>query len=64
MAIKAIVSFNQKLGQPNYGSVGVGCSVEVELDSSLLDKDLSLLKTSSGEKTFGRKCVKKPYYKE
>ena len=39
MAIKAIVSFNQKLGQPNYGSVGVGCSVEVELDSSLLDKD-------------------------
>ena len=39
MAIKAIVSFNQKLGQPNYGSVGVGCSVEVELDSSLVEKD-------------------------
>jgi hypothetical protein len=39
MAIKAIVSFNQKLGQPNYGSVGVGCSVEVELDSALLEKD-------------------------
>ena len=32
MAIKAIVSFTQKLGQPDYGSVGAGCEIEVELD--------------------------------
>ena len=31
MAIKANVSFTQKLGQPDFGSVGAGCSIEVEL---------------------------------
>ena len=39
MAIKANVSFTQKLGQPDFGSVGAGCSIEVELDSMLLAKD-------------------------
>ena len=39
MAIKANVSFTQKLGQPDFGSVGTGCSLEVELDSTLLAKD-------------------------
>ena len=39
MAIKANVSFTQKLGQPDFGSVGAGCSIEVELDSTLLSKD-------------------------
>ena len=39
MPIKANVSFTQKLGQPDFGSVGAGCSIEVELDSTLLSKD-------------------------
>ena len=39
MAIKANVSFTQKLGQPDFGSVGAGCSIEVELDSTFLAKD-------------------------
>ena len=40
MAIKANVSFTQKLGQPDYGSVGAGCTLEIELDASLLERDL------------------------
>ena len=39
MAIKANVSFTQKLGQPDYGSVGAGCTLEIELDASLLERD-------------------------
>ena len=39
MAIRANVSFSQKHGQPDFGSVGAGCSIEVELDSTLLSKD-------------------------
>ena len=39
MAIKANVPFTQKHGQPDFGSVGAGCSIEVELDSTLLSKD-------------------------
>jgi len=39
MAIRANVSFSQKHGQPDFGSVGAGCSIEVELDSTLLAKD-------------------------
>ena len=39
MAIRANVSFTQKHGQPDFGSVGAGCSIEVELDSTLLSKD-------------------------
>jgi hypothetical protein len=39
MAIKAHVSFTQKLGQPDFGSVGAGCTLEIELDASLLERD-------------------------
>jgi len=39
MAIKAHVTFLQKLGQPDYGSVGAGCSLEIELDSHLFERD-------------------------
>jgi hypothetical protein len=39
MAIKANVSFTQKLGQPDFGSVGAGCTLEIELDASLLERD-------------------------
>jgi len=39
MAIRANVSFSQKLGQPDYGSVGAACSLEIELDSHLFERD-------------------------
>ena len=39
MAIRANVSFTKKLGQPDYGSVGAGCSLDVELDSRMLELD-------------------------
>lgn len=39
MAVKATCSFTQKLGQPDFGSVGAGCEIELELDSRLLSQD-------------------------
>jgi len=44
MAIRANVSFSQKHGQPDFGSVGAGCSLEFELDSTLLEKDSTALR--------------------
>ena len=44
MAIKANVSFTQKLGQPDFGSVGVGCSLEFELDPTSLEKNSTALR--------------------
>ena len=44
MAIRANVSFTQKHGQPDFGSVGAGCSLEFELDSTLLEKDSTALR--------------------
>ena len=44
MAIRANVSFSQKHGQPDFGSVGAGCSLEFELDSTLLEKDSAALR--------------------
>ena len=44
MAVRANVSFTQKHGQPDFGSVGAGCSLEFELDSTLLEKDSAALR--------------------
>ena len=44
MAIRANVSFTQKHGQPDFGSVGAGCSLEFELDTTLLEKDSTALR--------------------
>ena len=44
MAIRANVSFSQKHGQPDFGSVGAGCSLEFELDTTLLEKDSTALR--------------------
>ena len=41
MPIRLNVGISKKIGLPDYGSVGASCSVEVELDTSLLGGDLS-----------------------
>ena len=40
MPLKLNVGVSQKVGLPNYGSVGASCNLEMELDASLIEKDL------------------------
>ena len=40
MPLKIEVGFHQKLGQPNYSSVGSSCNVEFQADSCLHTQDL------------------------
>jgi hypothetical protein len=39
MPLKLTVGISKKVGQPNYGSLGALCNVEVELDQSLIFDD-------------------------
>jgi hypothetical protein len=39
MALTVNVGFSQKLGQPDYGSIGASCHVECELDGGVLGHD-------------------------
>jgi hypothetical protein len=38
--LKLNVGVSRKVGQPDYGSVGASCNLELELDSALLERDL------------------------
>jgi hypothetical protein len=38
--MKLNVGVSRKLGLPNYGSVGASCNLELELDATLLERDL------------------------
>jgi hypothetical protein len=40
MPLKLNVGISRKVGLPSYGSVGASCNLELELDASLLEKDL------------------------
>jgi hypothetical protein len=40
MPLKLNVGISKKIGQPDYGSLGASCHVEVELDQSLVFDDL------------------------
>jgi hypothetical protein len=40
MPLKLNVGLTKKIGQPDYGSLGASCHVEVELDSTLIQQDL------------------------
>ena len=39
MSLKINVGFTQKVGQPDYGSIGASCNIECDLDSKLLFQD-------------------------
>ena len=40
MSLKLNVGVSRKVGQPDYGSVGASCHLELEIDTGLLDRDL------------------------
>ena len=40
MSLKLNLGVSRKVGQPDYGSVGASCNLELELDFGLLERDL------------------------
>ena len=40
MPLRLNVGLSKKIGQPDYGSLGASCHVDMELDGSLINHDL------------------------
>jgi hypothetical protein len=49
MPLTVNVGFSQKLGRPDFGSIGASCQVECEFDGSLLDHDPDAFQTKIRE---------------
>jgi hypothetical protein len=49
MPLKLNVGTCKKIGQPDYGSLGASCNVEIELDQSLLFDDLDACREAVAE---------------
>lgn len=49
MPMTVNVGLSQKLGQPDYGSIGAGCHIECELDGGLLDHDPNMFQNKIRE---------------
>ena len=45
MPMKLNVGVSRKVGLPNYGSVGASCNLELELDATLLERDVDAFHT-------------------
>src|ERR1700689_424311 len=45
MPMTVNVGFSQKLGQPDYGSIGASCHIECELDGGLLKHDPNMFQS-------------------
>ena len=43
MSLKANIGFNRKIGEPHFSSRGASVSLELELDSALLEQPTRLL---------------------
>jgi hypothetical protein len=43
MALRLNVGVSRKVGLPDYGSMGASCNLELELDPSLIDRDVDAL---------------------
>lgn len=57
MSLKANIGFNRKIGEPHFSSRGASVSLELELDSALLEQPTRLLERIHGAFELARAAV-------